>query len=317
MDIFHDWQSSALRTPTVLTMGVFDGLHLGHQTIIRRVVERAAVLACTPTVVTFDPHPRAVLHPDAAPPLLQTLGQRLEALRILGIQQTLVLRFDRELASLTAAEFAQRILFGALQAREIYLGEDFAFGRGRQGNIATLRCLGVDYGCAAYEVEAVLLRGKRVSSTRLREAIQSGRINLARRMLLRPYGVEGEVVTGRRLGRTLDFPTANIAVINRVLPADGVYVTATLIGGVWRRSVTNIGYRPTVGDDRLRVVETHILDFDGDLYGVSLRTRFLHRLRAERKFASLEDLRAQIARDVARARRYFQHPGVRRSLAVE
>jgi riboflavin kinase/FMN adenylyltransferase len=317
MDIFHDWQSSALRTPTVLTMGVFDGLHLGHQTIIRRVVERAAALDCVPTVVTFDPHPRAVLYPAAAPPLLQTLGQRLEALRILGIGQTLVLRFDPALAALTAAEFAQRILFGALGAREIYLGEDFAFGHGRQGNIATLRCLGVDYGCAAYEVEAVLLRGKRVSSTRLREAIQSGRINLARRMLLRPYGVEGEVVTGRRLGRTLDFPTANIAVINRVLPADGVYVTATLIGGVWRRSVTNIGYRPTVSDDCLRVVETHILDFGGDLYGASLRTRFLHRLRAERKFASLEELRAQIAYDVARTRRYFQHPGVRRSLAVE
>jgi|AFSR01.1.fsa_nt_gi riboflavin kinase/FMN adenylyltransferase len=317
MDIFHDWQSPALHTPTVLTMGVFDGLHLGHQTIIRRVVERAAALECTPTVVTFDPHPRAVLYPAAAPPLLQTLGQRLEALRILGIRQTLVLRFDLELASLTAAEFAQRILFEALRAREIYLGEDFAFGRGREGNLTLLRSLGAAYGCTAYEVEAVLLRGKRVSSTRLREAIQSGRVNLARRMLMRPYGVEGEVITGRQLGRTLNFPTANIAVINRVLPADGVYVTATLVGGVWRRSVTNIGYRPTVSDDRMRVVETHILDFSENLYGISLRTRFLHRLRSERKFASLEDLRAQIAYDVARARRYFRHPGVRRSLAVE
>lgn len=317
MNIFHDWRSPHLQTPTVLTMGVFDGLHVGHQTIIRRVVERAAALACTPTVVTFDPHPRAVLHPETAPPLLQTLGQRLEALRILGVRQTLVLPFNRELAALTAAEFAQTILFTALRPREIHLGENFVFGRGRQGNIATLRCLGADYGCAAYEVEAVVLRGKRVSSTRLREAIQSGRINLARRMLMRPYGVEGEVVAGRRLGRTIDFPTANIAVVNRVLPADGVYVTATLIQGVWRRSVTNIGFRPTVGGDSRRMVETHILDFDGDLYGTALRTRFLHRLRPERKFAGLEELRAQIARDVARARRYFQRAGVRRSLAVE
>ncbi|MFQ3581411.1 MAG: bifunctional riboflavin kinase/FAD synthetase [Chloracidobacterium sp.] len=317
MDIFHDWQAPGIQTPSVLTMGVFDGLHLGHQTIIRRVVERAAALECASTVVTFDPHPRAVLYPDAAPPLLQTLGQRLEALKILGVRQTLVLHFDQDLAALTAAEFAERLLFKALGAREIHLGENFVFGRGRQGNIATLRCLGVDYGCAAYEVESVVLRGRRVSSTRLREAIQSGQINLARRMLSRPYGVEGEVVAGRRLGRTLDFPTANIAVINRVLPADGVYVTATLIRGVWRRSVTNIGVRPTVSGDRMRVVETHILDFSGELYGTSLRTRFLHRLRPEQKFASLDDLRAQIGRDVARARRYFRHPGVRRSLAVE
>ncbi len=297
-------------------MGVFDGLHLGHQTILRRVVERASALACAATVVTFDPHPRAVLHPETAPPLLQTLGQRLEALRILGIQQTLVLRFELELAALTAEEFARTILFTALRPREIYLGENFVFGHGRQGNIATLRDLGRDYDCTAYEVEAVLLRGRRVSSTRLRAAIQSGQINLARRMLMRPYGVEGEVVAGRRLGRTIHFPTANIAVINRVLPADGVYVTATLVHGVWRRSVTNIGVRPTVGGDLQRVVETHLLDFDGDLYGACLRTRFLHRLRPEQKFASLDELRAQIARDVARARAYFRRAGVRRSLTV-
>lgn len=218
MNIFHDWRSPQLQTPTVLTMGVFNSLHVGHQTIIRRVVERAAALACTPTVVTFDPHPRAVLYPETAPPLLQTLGQRLEALRILGIRQTLVLPFNRELAALSATEFARTILFTALRPREIHLGENFVFGRARQGNITTLRCLGADYGCAAYEVEAVLLRGKRVSSTLLREAIQAGRVNWARRMLMRPYGVEGEVVVGRRLGRTINFPTANIAVINRVLP---------------------------------------------------------------------------------------------------
>ncbi len=317
MNILTDWKDAAVAGPTVLTMGVFDGLHIGHQTIVKRVVERAAATGCVPTVVTFDPHPRSVLHPDSAPPMLQTLAQRLEALRILGIGQTLVLKFDRELASLTAEDFSRHILVETLGAREIYLGKHFAFGHRRGGNIATLQVLGERYGFRAEEVDEVALRGIRVSSTLLRKAIQDGRINFARRMLDRPYGVEGEVVTGRQLGRTISFPTANLDIVNRVLPANGVYVTATLVDATWRRSVTNIGVRPTVGGDLNRVVETHLLDFSGDLYGRTLRTRFLHRLRPERKFPDFNTLRAQITRDAARAAHYFTHRGVKRSLAVE
>lgn len=317
MKILTDLKDAVVTGPTVLTMGVFDGLHIGHQTIIRRVVERAAATGYVPTVVTFDPHPRAVLHPDSAPPMLQTLAQRLEALRILGIEQTVVLKFDRDLAALTAEDFTRHILVETLRAKEIYLGQHFCFGRQRSGTITTLRTMGAEYGFAAEEVGEVVLRGIRVSSTLLRKAIQDGRINVARRMLDRPYGVEGEVVTGRKLGRTISFPTANLDIINRVLPANGVYVTATLVDGTWRRSVTNIGIRPTVGGDLNRVVETHLLDFDGDLYGRMLRTRFLHRLRPERKFPSFDELRAQIVRDAARAARYFRHGGVKRSLAVE
>jgi riboflavin kinase/FMN adenylyltransferase len=317
MKILTDLKDAVAAGPTVLTMGVFDGLHIGHQTIVRRVVERAAATGYVPTVVTFDPHPRAVLHPESAPPMLQTLSQRLEALRILGIGQTLVLKFDRDLAGLTAEDFTRHILVETLRAKEIYLGKHFCFGRQRSGTIATLQAMGREHNFLAEEVDEVVLRGIRVSSTLLRKAIQDGRINVARRMLDRPYGVEGEVVTGRQLGRTISFPTANLDIINRVLPANGVYVTATLVDGVWRRSVTNIGVRPTVGGDLNRVVETHLLDFDGDLYGRTLRTRFLHRLRPERKFPSFDELRAQIVRDAARAARYFTRGGVRRSLAVE
>jgi riboflavin kinase/FMN adenylyltransferase len=316
MKIVHGWNIGEIESPTVATLGVFDGLHIGHQTIIRKVVERAEATRLTPTVVTFDPHPRLTLHPETAPPLLQTLQQRLEALRILGVRQTVVLKFDRELAALTAEAFTRQIVIEALQAKEIYLGRHFAFGNRRGGTIATLQEIGRDAGFIAEEVNEVLLRGRRVSSTLLRQIIQSGGVNVARRMLGRPYGVEGEVVAGRQLGRTISFPTANLQIINRVIPANGVYVTATLIDGAWRRSVTNVGVRPTVSGAPDRVVETHVLDFDGDLYGRTLRTRFLHRLRDEKKFSGVDDLRAQIARDAARAARFFTHSGVRRSLTV-
>jgi riboflavin kinase/FMN adenylyltransferase len=306
----------ALRRPTVLTLGVFDGLHLGHQAIMHTVVERAASMGVAPTVVTFDPHPRAVLHPEEVPGLLQTFEQRLEGMRFLGIEQVVVLEFTRELAAVPAEEFVARFLLDDLAARAIYLGKGFAFGRGRGGNIALLRELSARHGFEAAEVPEVCLRGKRISSTAVRRALASGRMGLARRLLGRPYGVEGSVIEGRHLGGpALSFPTANIQPHNRVLPAEGVYVTATLFEGEWHRGVTNVGRRPTVsGGDPHVTVETHLLDFDRQIYGEKIRVRFLHRLRGERKFPSLDDLRAQIARDVARARRYFAYPVVKANL---
>lgn len=316
MRILHGLDAiDEISTPTVLTLGVFDGLHLGHQSIMKILAQRGADLDCVPTVITFDPHPRAVLHPETAPPLLQTLQQRIEGMGILGIQQVVIVKFTPEFSTITAREFIQKYLWEKCKAQEVYLGKGFAFGRGREGRIDLLRQMAGEFGFVSDEAEEVLLRNRRISSTMIRRLIRAGRVNLARRMLGRPYGIEGEVVEGRKLGRTLSFPTANLNIVNRVIPADGVYVTASLIDGVWRQSVTNIGVRPTVGGLD-RVVETHILNFEGDLYGRNLRTRFLHRLRDEKRFNGLDELRTQINYDANRARAYFQHISVQRSLAV-
>jgi riboflavin kinase/FMN adenylyltransferase len=316
MKLFHGTDNAEINRPTVLTLGVFDGLHLGHQLIMRAVVERARATNAIPTVITFDPHPRAVLHPASAPPLLQTFDQKLEAFGVLGIEQAIVIRFDAEFARIRAEEFLREVVRERLQAKEVYLGRGFAFGRNREGNIELLKAVSEQLGFHADEVAEVRLRGQRISSSRIRELLAEGRVNLARRMLGRPYGVEGRVVRGDERGRTLGFPTANVQPQNRVIPRHGVYVTATLIEGTWRRSVTNVGTRPTFESDAAPSVETHIMNWQGDLYGDVVRVRFLHRLRAERKFASVAQLQTQIEQDVGRATRYFERRGVRRSLLI-
>jgi riboflavin kinase / FMN adenylyltransferase len=315
MKIFHGIEQAGIRRPTVLTIGVFDGLHLGHQAIIRTVVERAFLIDAVPTLITFDPHPRHVLKPDTAPPLLQTFHQKMEGLRSLGMEQVIVLKFDHELAALSAEEFIRRYMHEALDAREVHLGKGFAFGHERRGNIELLRAEGERLGFLGAEVPEVRVSGHRVSSTMIRRLLKAGRVNLARKMLGRPYGIEGTVVGGRRLGHQISFPTANLDIQNRVLPADGVYVTLTLIGERWHRSVTNIGRRPTFGGDPESHVEAHVIDFDGDLYGQTIRVRLLHRLRGEKKFSGIDELRAQITRDRDRAVRYFACEAVRRNLS--
>lgn len=314
MKIFHGTESANIALPCVLTLGVFDGLHLGHQKIIRTVVERAKRTDAVAAAITFDPHPRAVLHPESAPPLLQTLDQRLSYLKFLGIEQAIVINFSMEFASQSAEEFIRDIVHDRLRAKEIYLGQGFAFGKGRHGNIELLRRMAQELGFHADEVGEVKLRGRRISSSQIREDLLAGRVNNARRMLGRPYGVEGVVVRGDRRGHTIGFPTANLQAHNRVIPKYGVYATAALIDGVWRRSVTNIGVRPTFGGENEPSVETFVLDFDGDLYGTALRVRFLHRLRDERKFNGIDELKAQIQRDAKRAGNYFARPGVRSML---
>jgi riboflavin kinase/FMN adenylyltransferase len=317
MRLFHGADNAEIARPTVVTLGVFDGLHLGHQLILRTVVERARATQSVPTVITFDPHPRAVLHPASAPPLLQTFDQKLEAFSVMGIEQTIVIRFTKEFAGQSAGDFLRDVIGERLRAREVYLGRGFAFGRGREGTIEFLRAASAELGFFADEVVEVRLRKTRISSTRIRELLVEGRVNLARRMLGRPYGVEGRVAHGDRRGRTLGFPTANIRPHNRVVPRNGVYVTATLIEGAWRRSITNVGVRPTFkADEHEASIETHVLDWTGDLYGDVVRVRFLHRLRDERRFSGVDELKAQITRDTARARRYFTRAAVRRSLAI-
>jgi len=316
MRLFHGTDNADIARPTVLTLGVFDGLHLGHQAIIRTVVERARAMEASATVLTFEPHPRAVLHPESAPPLLQTFDQKIEALGVLGIQQTIVIHFDKAFAQIRADDFLRAVVAERLHAKEVYLGTGFAFGHNREGNIDRLRAISKDLGFFADEVQEVCLRGRRVSSSRIRELLQSGRVNLARRMLGRPYGVEGRVIRGAERGVKLGFPTANIQPHNRVIPRGGVYVTAALLDKQWRRSVTNIGTRPTFDDGSETSVETHVLNWSGDLYGDVVRVRFLHRLRDEKKFGSIEELRSQIEYDVSRAQSYFERAQVKKELAV-
>ena len=316
MRLFHGTDNAEIQRPTVLTLGVFDGLHLGHQLIMRTVVERAHATGAVPTVITFDPHPRAVLHPESAPPLLQTLDQKVEGFGVLGIEQTIVIHFDEAFSQIRAEEFLRDVARDRLHATEVYLGCGFAFGHNREGNIELLRRVGDELGFVADEVPEVRLRNQRVSSSRIRSLLSEGKVNLARRLLGRPYGVDGRVERGAERGATLGFPTANLRPRNRVIPRNGVYVTGTLIDGGWRRSVTNVGLRPTFTDDTEPSVETFVLNWAGDLYGDVVRVRFLHRLRDERKFASIDELKAQIESDVKRAQSYFERSGAQHTLSV-
>ena len=316
MKIFHGTENANILKPTVLTLGVFDGLHLGHQRIMQTVVERAKVTDSVPTAITFDPHPRAVLHPESAPPMLQTLDQRLANFEVLGIEQAIVIHFNKDFAAVAAEDFLHDIIHDRLHAREVYLGKGFAFGKDRGGDIELLRKMSSELGFFADEVPEVQLRGRRISSSAIRKLLAEGRTNLARRMLGRPYGVEGVIIRGNRRGHTIGFPTANLKPHNRVIPKFGVYATATLVDEVWRRSITNIGVRPTFENAADPSIESYIFDFDGDLYGDVLRVRFLHRIRDERKFNGVEELKAQIQKDTHRALNYFSRPGVRHTLEI-
>ena len=316
MRIFHGTENANIQKPTVLTLGVFDGLHLGHQRIMQTVVKRAKTVSAQATAITFDPHPRAVLHPESAPPLLQTLDQRLANFEVLGIEQAIVIPFTQEFASNPAEDFLHDIVHDRLHAIEVYLGKGFAFGRGRGGNIELLRRMSEELGFFADEVPEVCVRGKRVSSSLIRALLSEGRVNLARRMLGRPYGVEGVIIRGNQRGRTIGFPTANLKPHNRVVPKNGVYATATLVDGTWRRSITNVGVRPTFDEGSDVSIESYIFGFEGDLYGDVLRVRFLHRIRDERKFSGINELKAQIQKDTDRALNYFRHTGVRNMLEI-
>lgn len=316
MKIFHGTDNANILRGTVLTLGVFDGLHLGHQRIMEKVVERAKAVGAVPTAITFDPHPRAVLHPENAPPLLQTLDQRLANFAFLGIEQAIVIRFDKAFAAQNAETFLHDIVHERLQAKEVYLGKGFFFGKNRGGNIELLKRMSAELGFFADEVEEVRLRGTRISSSKIRHLLAEGKVNLVRRMLGRPYGVEGQIVHGFERGRTIGFPTANLKPNNRVIPKFGVYATATLINNEWRKSITNVGVRPTFEDETAPSIETYVFDFDGDLYGDVLRVRFLHRIRNERKFNGIEELKSQIERDTKHALLYFKRQGVNNSLEI-
>jgi riboflavin kinase/FMN adenylyltransferase len=287
-----------------LAIGFFDGVHLGHQEIIRRTLADARGGGALALVVTFDRHPNTVVAPHRVPPLVYPLWRRLRAIEATGIDALLLIRFDKAFSEQTGGEFIRGLAQDAGAIGSICVGASFSFGHKRSGNVALLMELGAALGFEVHGMPAVALDGQPISSTRIRDAIRSGDLGGASRMLGRPCSLSGRVVAGDRLGRQLGFPTANLDVAGLVLPPGGVYrAQALLPGGAAHPAVLNIGHRPTLGAPVAELrVEAHLMDFDADLYGQELEIVLIEKLREERKFASLAELKEQIARDVRQAR---------------
>jgi riboflavin kinase/FMN adenylyltransferase len=291
---------------TVLAIGNFDGIHLGHQAILRAVVERARAANATPAVLTFDPLPPKVLRPESAPPRLLTNQQRIDCFAKLGLEAAVVLPFTHELARLSPEEFVDQILIRDLRIRAVLVGENFRFGHKQAGNVALLRQLGATRGFDVLTIPPVAYHGEVVSSTVIRREIADGNVMHAGRLLGRPFVLTGKVVQGTGTGQRFTFPTLNLAAEQELLPARGVYITRTRLDNEsWsHRSVTNIGFRPTFNGSALSV-ETHVLDSLGERTPDRIEVRFWRRLREEKKFSGPEELRAQITRDIAAANRFF------------
>jgi phosphoribosyl 1,2-cyclic phosphate phosphodiesterase len=291
---------------SVLAIGNFDGLHLGHQAILHAVVQRASETRAVATALTFDPSPRKVLRPESAPLRLSTNAQRMDWFGFLGLEAAVVLPFTLDLARLSPDDFVQQILVRGLHVRAVLVGENFRFGHQQAGDVNLLRALGERHGFALEIIPPVAYEGEIVSSTVIRREIAAGNLTHAARLLGRPFALTGEIVPGTGTGRRFTFPTLNLKPDQELLPARGVYVTRTLLAGEnkSRRSVTNVGIRPTFNGSALSV-ETHLLDVSGEISANTMELRFWKRLREEKKFAGPDDLRLQIARDIASAEAFF------------
>ena len=292
----------------IVTVGNFDGVHIGHQKMLRDVAERAASLGIPAVVVTFDPHPLKVLRPEEAPKMIQTLRQREEAIEACGIDALLIIPFTRDFSLTPAETFVRELLLKRLAAREVHVGERFTFGHQKGGNLALLTRVGAEGGMSVVGIADVTDGQTRISSTRIRQVVASGDVVLAERLLGRPYAMDGFVAKGDRMGRKLGFPTINLMPENELLPLDGVYVSTMFLPSFERTfgCVTNIGRRPTVYEDYATTIESYVLDFSSDVYGEKIRLAFLGRLREERVFPSMLELTTQIRKDVEETRLFFQ-----------
>ena len=292
--------------PLFLAIGVFDGVHLGHQAVISTSARHATEAGGTPVVVTFDPHPVKVLRPDDAPHLITATRHKIALIRDLGVGHLLVLRFDETFAATAPEQFVAQLVGNSRPLREICVGHEWSFGKGRAGNLALLKQLGLTHNFNVVGVEAVTMNGEVVSSTAIRKAVAEGNLTKATQMLGREYTILGTVIAGEKLGRKLGFPTANLSAHSEQFPPNGVYVVEARRAGNLQRGVANLGYRPTVSGERSeRLLELHLFDLDRDIYGEELEVRFLHYLRPEQKFENVAALKAQIARDVEQARESF------------
>lgn len=305
MRMTHGWFDEAHRAsrPNAVTIGNFDGIHLGHQAMLARLTARAASVGAAPTVLTFEPHPREIFAPESAPTRLTSLREKLEILRGLGVAHVHVCRFTRPFAALSAEEFVRRILVDGLKARYVLVGDDFRFGARRAGDFALLERLGGEYGFQAEALHTVEAAGQRASSTAVREALAVGDMAMAAQLLGRPYSISGRVVGGDQLGRKIGYPTANIQLKHNKAPVKGIF--AVRVQGLERPdwpAVASLGTRPTVHADGRPTLEVHLFDFDRSIYRQHLRVEFLHKLRDEAKFPSLDALIAQIGEDARQAR---------------
>lgn len=293
----------SLSGPLFLAIGVFDGVHLGHRAVISTSANHATEANGTPIVVTFDPHPTKVLRPQDAPHLITATQHKIALIRDLGVAHLLVLQFDREFAATPPEDFVRQLVMHSHPLREICVGHEWSFGKGRAGNLELLKQLGATDGFEVVGVKAVTVNGEVVSSTAIRRAVANGDLVKATQMLGREYTILGTVIAGEKLGRKLGFPTANISAHSEQFPPNGVYVTEARMAGSVYRGVANLGYRPTVSSGTPeRLLELHLFDLKKDIYGEEVEVRFLRYLRPEQKFENVEALAAQIARDVESAR---------------
>jgi riboflavin kinase / FMN adenylyltransferase len=307
MDVIHfpeDVRPSRWSQP-VLALGNFDGVHRGHRKILERVRRVADERGATSVVMTFDPHPPRVVRPDKAPPLLMTKSQKLEAIEQAGVHGAAIVRFTPEMSRWEPEMFVRTVLVDWLRVAEVWVGANFLFGHDRTGNFTLLRVLGSRYGFRAEKIDPVRYKEFVVSSTRVRRLVSEGRVDEAGALLGHTYSLDGTVVRGDQRGRTIGFPTANLCTENELLPPHGVYATTARIRDVVHASVTNVGVRPTVDQSGRTTIETHIFNFDRDIYGAPVRLGFVQRIRDERAFETLEQLQAQIAVDCDRARVLF------------
>ncbi len=291
-------------TGSVVTLGNFDGIHMGHQALIGGAVAEAQKLAMPSVVLTFEPHPLKVLAPERAPKMLLAHKDKMQLLQALGVDVVVIQCFDLSFAKLTADEFVRAILVKRLKARKIWVGRDLRFGQGRKGSVADLERWGGELGFAVATVDAILVDGARVSSSRIRQLVMEGHVDLVEPMLGRYHFVSGRVVAGHRRGRDLGFPTANISTRTEVLPMDGIYATLFHLSERRLLSVSSVGVNPTFGYGP-RTVESYILNFTEDIYGEAVQLSFVRRIRSEMKFASVDALIAQIRQDVSGAEAIF------------
>ena len=299
----------------IVAIGVFDGLHLGHQSILEILRERAEQFAGTTVLLSFTPHPQKIIAPQSSPLLLQTCEQKQELLRQLGVDVLVELPFNRRLSLLSPVEFVEQNLVRH-GIREIHVGSNFRFGHRRSGDFDLLNELGARHSYQVFECPILEVRRLRVSSTRVRNFLLAGRVSMAGRLLGRPYQVRGTVVRGACRGRELGFPTANLKPLNELIPGRGVYVTRARINGEYFDSVTNIGYRPTLESNSSLTVETHLLGVDADLYGKAMSLEFCCHIRGERQFSGVGELKTRIGKDIEWAKRYFRWTGFQDSEAT-
>jgi riboflavin kinase/FMN adenylyltransferase len=312
MEVLHfpdDPRPSWLVRP-VLALGNFDGLHRGHLKILDRVKRGAIERGGVAMAMTFDPHPPRVVRPDKAPPLLMTTEQRIDALGRAGIGAVAVVAFTREVSQWDPDTFVRSVLVDWLRVAEVWVGANFLFGHERVGNFSVLRTLGQRYGFRAEKIDPVRYKDFVVSSTRIRRLVAEGRMDEAAALLGHPYTLDGKVVEGRRRGREIGFPTANLHTANELIPPHGVYATTLTVDGIIHAALTNIGSNPTFGDSDRTTIETYVMRFDGDLYGRDVQIGFVQRLRDERRFDDVEGLKAQIEADRRRAERLFTRMAV-------